>query len=131
MARKGSYRRKSHRHSRKHRGGAAPNPASYSSASTYGMAVNGTGNSQFDRVFSQGGMDGRFQSNTIVGAQGQNLGLPPTVAQKAGGRRRSKKGGFWGEVINQAVVPFGILGLQQTYGRKKRTGGKTHRRRRH
>jgi hypothetical protein len=131
MARKSSYRRKSHRRGRKHRGGAAPNPSSYSSASTYGMAVNGTGDSQFDRVFSQSGMDGRFQSNTIVGAQGQNLGLPPTLAQKAGGRRRSKKGGFWGEVINQAVVPFGILGLQQTYGKKRHSGGKTRRRRRH
>ena len=132
MARKSSCRRKSHRHGRKHRGGTAANPSSYSSASTYGMAVNGTGDSQFNRVFNQSGMDGRFQSNVIVGAQGQNLGLPPTLAQKAGGRRRrSKKGGFWGEVINQAVVPFGILGLQQTYRRKGHKGGKTHRRRRH
>lgn len=131
MARKCSYRRKSHRRGRKHRGGSAANPSSYSSASTYGMAVNGSGDSQFDRVFSQSGMDNRFQSNTIVGVQGQNLGLPPTVAQKAGGRRRSKKGGFWGEVINQAVVPFGILGLQQTYGKKRHNGGKTRRRRRH
>ena len=131
MARKSSHRRKSHRHGRKHRGGSAPNPSSYSSASSYGMVVNGTGDSQFNRVFSQSGMDSKFQSNTIVGAQGQNLGLPPTVAQRAGGRRRSKKGGFWGQVINQAVVPFGILGLQQTYRRKNHRGGKTHRRRRH
>ena len=43
MARKGSYRRKSRRHSRKHRGGNAPNPSSYSSASSYGMVVNGSG----------------------------------------------------------------------------------------
>lgn len=131
MARKSSHRRKSHRHGRKHRGGSAPNPSSYSSASSYGMVVNGTGDSQFNRVFSQSGMDSKFQSNTIVGAQGQNLGLPPTVAQRAGGKRRSKKGGFWGQVINQAVVPFGILGLQQTYRRKNHHGGKTHRRRRH
>jgi len=132
MARKSSYRRKSHRHGRKHRGGSsAPNPSSYSSASSYGMAVNGSGDSQFNRVFSQNGMDSRFQSNTIVGVQGQNLGLPPTVAQRAGGKRRSKKGGFWGQVINQAVVPFGILGLQQTYRRKHHSGGKTHRRRKH
>jgi hypothetical protein len=82
--------------------------------------------SQFNRVFGNGG-----NSNIITGAQGQNSGLPPTVAQKAGGRRRSKKGGFWGEVINQAIVPFGILGLQQTYRRKRHTGGKTRRRRRH
>ena len=79
MARKSSYRRKSHRHGRKHRGGSAPNPSSYSSASTYGMVVNGSGDSQFNRVFSQSGMDSKFQSNTIVGAQGQNLGIPPTV----------------------------------------------------
>ena len=129
MAHKHSHRRKSHRRGRKHRGGSAPNTSSYSSATTYGMAVNGTGNSQFDRVFSQTGMDGKYQSNTIVGVQGQNLGPSPSVAQRAGGRRRSKKGGFWGEVINQAIVPFGILGLQQTYGRKRRGGGRTRRRR--
>ena len=126
MARKCSYRRKSHRHGRKHRGGNAPNPSSYSSATTYGGVVNGSLDSQFNRVFGNGG-----NSNILTGAQGQNLGLPPTVAQRAGGRRRSKKGGFWGEVINQAIVPFGILGLQQTYGRKRSGGRKTHRRRRH
>jgi len=126
MARKCSHRRKSHRHGRKHRGGSAPNPSSYSSATTYGGVVNGSLDSQFDRVFGNGG-----NSNILTGAQGQNLGLPPTVAQKAGGRRRSKKGGFWGEVINQAIVPFGIFGLQQTYRRKHHNGGKTHRRRRH
>jgi len=129
MARKSFNRRKSHR--RKHRGGSAPNSSSYSSATTYGGVVNGSGDSQFNRVFSQTGMDGRSQSNTIIGVQGQNAGIPPSLAQRAGGRRRSKKGGFWGEVINQAIVPFGILGLQQTYRRKKSVGGKTHRRRRH
>ena len=68
MARKGSYRRKSHRHSRKHRGGSnAPNPSSYSSASSYGMAVNGTVDSQFNRVFGNGG-----NSNILTGVQGQN-----------------------------------------------------------
>jgi hypothetical protein len=113
MARKGSYRRKSH----KHRGG------SYSSASTYGSFVNGSVDSQFDRVYGPNGTGGQY-----TGAQGQNSRLPPTLAQKAGSRK--KKGGFWGEVINQAIVPFGILGLQQTYRRKRSGGGKTHRRKR-
>jgi hypothetical protein len=124
MARKSSYRRKSHRHGRKHRGGNAPNPSSYSSATTYGGVVNGSMDSQFNRVFGNGG-----NSNIITGAQGQNSGIPATLAQRAGSRK--KRGGFWGEVINQAVVPFGILGLQQTYGRKRSGGRKTHRRRRH
>lgn len=129
MAHKCSSRRKSHRHrhrhGRKHRGGSSANPSSYSSASTYGMAVNGSGDSQFDRVFGNGG-----NSNVITGVQGQNAGIPATLAQKAGGKR-SKKGGYWGQIINQAVVPFGILGLQQTYRNKKRGGGKTRRHRRH
>jgi len=118
MARKGSYRRKSHRHGKKHRGG------SYSSASTYGSYVNGSGDSQFNRVFGPNGSGGMY-----TGAQGQNAGLPPTVTQKAGGKRRSKKGGFWGSIINQAVVPFGILGLQQAYSRKRSGVGRTRKRR--
>ena len=131
MAHKGSSRRKSHRHrhrhGRKHRGGSSANPSSYSSASTYGMAVNGSGDSQFNRVFGNGG-----NSNIITGVQGQNAGIPATLAQKAGGKRstggkRSKRGGFWGQIINQAIVPFGILGLQQTYRRKRSGGGKTRR----
>lgn len=124
MAHKGSSRRKSHRHrhGRKHRGGSSANPSSYSSASTYGMAVNGSGDSQFNRVFGNGG-----NSNIITGVQGQNSGIPATLAQKAGGKR-SKRGGFWGQIINQAIVPFGILGLQQTYRRKRSGGGKTRRR---
>jgi hypothetical protein len=52
---------------------------------------------------------------------GAQLGL----VQRAGSRhRRGRKGGFLGEVINQAIVPIGLLGLQQTYRRKK--GGKRH-----
>ena len=112
--------------SRRHRkgGASAADPSTYSSASSYGMAVNGTGNSQFERVFSQTGPDAQYPSNQIVGVQGQNLGYSPSATiQKAGSRK--KKGGFWGQIINQALVPFGILGMQQTYRRKKHGGKKT------
>ena len=110
MARK-SFRSRSRSHRRRHRGGS-----SYSSASSYGMSVNGSMNDQFDRVMNDGS-----SSNTIIGAQGQ----------RAGSRRKSKRGGFWGQVINQAVVPFGILGMQQTYNKRNHNNGKTHRRRRY
>jgi len=40
-------------------------------------------------------------------------------------RTRSRRGGFLGSLVNQAIVPFSILGLQQTY-RKKKHGGKKH-----
>ena len=126
--RKGSRSRSCSRRHRK--GGAnAPDPSSYSSASTYGMAVNGSGDSQYNRVFSNSSPDAQFPSNTIVGVQGQNVGYSPST-QKAGGRRRKRRGGFWGPIVNQAVVPFGILGMQQTYRRKKYGGSKSRRHRR-
>ncbi len=102
----------------------------YTSASTYGSYVNGTPASQYNRVFDQAGTYGQIPSNVIVGAQGQNV-TPVTrmptsaelsLAQKAGRRRR--RGGFFSEVVNQAIVPLGILGMQQTYKRKR--GGKRH-----
>lgn len=100
----------------------------YSDGASYGMYVNGTGGSQWTRTMDQAGPYGGVPGNTIIGAQGQNIqptGQMPSqnnlaLIQKAGGKRR--KGGFLGEVINQAIVPLSLLGMQQTYRRKK--GGK-------
>ena len=127
--------RKSHRHSKRrmHRGGSG----SYSSASTYGSYVNGSGNAQYNRVFDQAGAYGRISGNDIIGAQGQNIPTTsqmPTssqlsLIQKAGRRRRG--GGLIGSVVNQALVPFTLLGLQQTYRRGKKGGRKTRRHRKH
>ena len=104
--------------SRTMKGGmSAADPSSYSSATTYGEAVNGSGDSQFSRVFDQAGIDGKFQSNTSVGAQGQNLGPSPSASYKmTGGKRarrsrKSKKGGFFAGILNQAAVPFSLVGL--------------------
>jgi len=93
---------------RRLKGGAnAPSPSSYGSASSYQIAVNGNTNAQLSRVNDSGS-----NSNTIVGVQGQKAG-----------KGKVKRGGLWGEVINQAIVPFGLLAAQQTYNRK-RSGGK-------
>jgi len=101
-----------HSNKRRHRGGAgAPNPSSYSSAATYGEAVNGSVDSQLTRAFANN------QGNTSVGVQGQRAGSK----RRHGGSRR-KRGGFWGQVFSEALAPFTILGLQQTYRSKK--GGK-------
>jgi len=123
MARHGRRNR-----SRKMRGG------NYTDGASYGMYVNGSGGSQWNRTMDQAGPYGQVQGNIIIGAQGQNITPPSQVpnseqlalVQKAG--KRHRKGGFLGEVINQAVVPFALLGAQQTYGRKRK-GGKTHKRR--
>ena len=105
------------RHSRRHRGGAgAPSPSSYSSGASYGVAVNGpTVEGQFDRTFMGNG------PANYRGVQGQMTG---------GRKSRRKRGGFFGEIINQAIVPFTLLSMQQTY-RKKHRGGRKTRRRRH
>jgi len=112
------HRRKGSRRN-KHRGGSgAPNPSSYSSAATYGVAVNGsTVQGQFDRTFMGNG------PANYTGVQGQMTG------GRKSRKSRKRRGGFFGEIINQAIVPFGILGIQQTYG-KKRHGGRTRKRRR-
>jgi hypothetical protein len=83
-------------------------------------ATVGSGNQQYDNVF----LSSRNSSNSngIVGLQGQRAG-------KRGGKRggtKKRRGGYWSQVINQAIVPFTLLGLQQTYRRKK--GGRKTRR---
>ena len=101
---------------------------SYTDGASYGMYVNGTGGSQWTRTMDQAGPYGGVPGNTIIGAQGQNvqptsqMPTPSNLAldQRAGRKRR--KGGYLGDVINQAIVPLSILGMQQTYRRKK--GGK-------
>ena len=49
---------------------------------------------------------------------------PPAGSQQGGKRRhrgsRSKKGGYWAQVIEQALVPFGLLGLQNAYAKRTR-----------
>jgi len=37
-------------------------------------------------------------------------------------KNKSIRGGFLGSIINQALVPFGLLAAQQTY--RKKSGGK-------
>lgn len=122
------------RHKKSMRGGDA-----YSSAATYGQYVNGTENAQYNRVFSQTGPYASNASNVSIGAQGQNSHFvdAPNAAnlaliQRAGSKRKhtkKRRGGFLGQVINQAIVPFGILGMQQSYKRKHRhTRSKSRRR---
>lgn len=119
-----------HRYSRKHRGGNG----SYTSAASYQEYVNGTSvNDQVNRTFGESVSN---NGNLIIGAQGQNAtmsGIPSneqlSLVQSAG-KSRKRRGGVWGSVINQAIVPFSILGLQQSYKKHKKGGRKTKRHRR-
>lgn len=104
-----------------------------SSAATYEMGVNGTGDQQFARVFSQSGPYGAIPGNTIIGAQGQNatfVGAPSAASLSLiqnGGRKRRRGGGL-GAVLYSAAAPAVLLGMQQTY-RRGRSGKRGTRRR--
>lgn len=126
------------RHSRRHRSRSRRmRGGSYSSASSYGMYVNGPGGAQWNRTMDQTGSYGQVPGNVIIGAQGQNVqpaSMMPNQSQlnlasggQGGGRRRRRRGGFLGEVVNQAIVPFALVGMQNTYRRRK--GGKRRTRR--
>jgi hypothetical protein len=110
---------------RKYRGG------NYSSATGYNDYVNGaSGNDQYNRVFSASSPYNT--GNGLVGAQGQQVFHQPNTGNSSllnGGRRRrhrTRRGGNLGTILSQAVVPFSLLGLQQSY-RKKRGGTRKRR----
>lgn len=138
MARHHSRRHsRSHSRSRRNRSRQMRGGTPYSSGASYGVYVNGPENAQYNRVFDQSGSYGQIPGNVIIGAQGQNITPPsqvPSAAQLAlvqkAGKRRHRKGGILGAVVNQAIVPFGLLGLQQTY-KRKRGGSRKHRTRKH
>lgn len=61
----------------------------YSSASSYGMYVNGPSTeAQFSRTFDVQGPYGKIPGGTIIGAQGQNI---PNLSLKGGKKRKTKK----------------------------------------
>jgi len=95
------------RRSMKRGGAGAPNPATYSSAAGYGMAVNGSGNSQWDRTFIGNG------PANYVGVQGQRAG------SRKSRKGKNRKGGSWGAMLNQAIVPFALFGMQQSYNTRR------------
>ena len=124
------------RHSRRHRSRSRSRGMSGGGATEYVYSVVGSGDSQFSRTLDQAGAYGQIPGNIIIGTQGQNVqpaSIMPTQAQlnlaQGGGRRRRKRGGFIGEVVNQAIVPFALVGMQNTYRRKR--GGRSRRTRRH
>ena len=123
---------------RRQRGGAGeppapptPAPAPYSDSASYMLSKVGDGNTQWNNVFAT-------QGPVPFGNEIRPLDGNSTVqsAIQAGGRRRrgtrrGRRGGFFGNVISQAIVPFGLLALQNKYSRRlrhKRGGTRKHRR---
>ncbi len=93
------------------------------------MAAVGNGQTQFNNVMSGS------QTSNVIQPISQHVALP--VAQSGGrrsvhrrrnGKGRTKKGGYWGAVLEQAIVPLTLLGLQQKFP-GRRNNNRTQRRR--
>jgi hypothetical protein len=141
--------RLSRRRSNKHRGflggGLAENSATVNYPGNGGGGAGwvegkyGNEDQQYNSVFDIGSKT-LGNSFTILPASQTPTPGNLSLIQSAGGRRRGrrgrgrmtkKRGGFlMGEVINQAVVPFGLLALQNRYGRRKSRMNKSRRSRR-
>lgn len=143
--------RLSRRRSTRHRGflgGSVSNPPLAENSATVNYTDHGGGgagwvetkygdeNQQYSSVFDIGSKT-LGNSFTVLPASQTPTPANLSLIQSAGGRRRGrgrmtkKRGGFlMGEVINQAVVPFGLLALQNRYGRRKSRMNKSRRSRR-
>ena len=103
------------RRSRKQRGG--------DSAWQSVMNAVGSGNTQWQNVF---GPNSRAMGNQITHANG----TPNTnMSLKLKGGRRRRRGKKGGNFLSTAAVPFGLLALNHTYGRRSK-GRKSRRTRR-
>ena len=105
------------------------------SAWSYVYDTVGSGLTQFKNALTlQPGENlATIQSNDIVprsNLNAQNMQGYPTanelyLIQKGAGKRRRKRGGSFGAILNQAAAPLLILGAQQTF--KKRQSRRTKR----
>lgn len=104
---------------RKRRGGAA-------SGAEYVASVLGTEDQQYKNVFES---PVNNSGNAIVGLAGQQSVRP--VQTQLGGKRRTKRGGYWGQVLSTALVPFGLWAAQNRFSKRRgvKHGGKTRKHR--
>jgi len=116
-------------------GAVAPlNPSTFAAsgaegAAPYVLSQYGDANTQWDNVFRGSGPSP--YGNQLVNLQHPGVTSPamvpkpeppaPPAAGQKGGSRRRRRGGFMGSVLSQAAVPFGLLALQQSYGRRMKS----------
>jgi hypothetical protein len=106
------------RRSRKQKGGDG--------AADWVLKNFGDGNTQWQNTFGPQSITQGSLVPTLPGAIAVVNGtLPQGIASNAapaqfGGRRKKKKGGFWGNAISQALVPFTLLFAQNRFSKRSR-----------
>jgi len=122
------YAARSGGRSRRRRGGQ--------SAAAYEMTAVGSGGSQWNNVFNNPQTmnaptgNGLWSADLTQNVNGVRPADPSLGKLMQGGKRRhkrSRRGGNLLDIVSQAAVPFGLLGLQQTYSKRRRGGRKSRR----
>ena len=120
------YAARSGGRSRRRRGGQ--------SAAAYEMTAVGT--NQWNNVFNNPQTmnaptgNGLWSADLTQNVNGVRPADPSLGKLMQGGKRRhkrSRRGGNLLDIVSQAAVPFGLLGLQQTYSKRRRGGRKSRR----
>jgi hypothetical protein len=120
---------KKHRTTYRKKGGNVGTTVNYGNASNWMLSTVGTKDQQYNNVFDSSKPYSNY-GNTIVSLDGKHHAGGRRIRNRISNRRGKGRGGNLAQVINQAVVPFGLLGLQQSYRRKnssKKGGGRTRR----
>lgn len=130
MAKHGKRRRTSRRQSfNSMQKGKSKTQAGGAGAAENVMAAVGDGQTQFNNVMMGS------QTSNVIQPISQHVALPVpqsggrrSVHRRRNGKGRTKKGGYWGAVLEQAIVPLTLLGLQQKFP-GRRHNNRTQRRR--
>ena len=106
------HKRKHKRRTRKHhmRGGKALVGNSYETVSSSGGP---SGWSYVNNLV--GGLDTQYNNSLVGNTPGTNLVVGSRGTMSGGRRHRHRRGGSFGNVISNAVIPLGLLAVQQTY----------------
>jgi len=99
---------------------STPQTLDYGSASGYALNMVGNGEVQTQNAFGSNNTGNSLRSVDGLYSVGGSRKKSRHYRHKKNkyGKKYSKKGGNWGSVLGQAAVPFTLLGLQQTYGKK-------------
>jgi hypothetical protein len=115
-----------HRRNKSKRGGALGfsnvTQADEYGAGKYVLDRYGSESQQYNNTFNQNnGVPN--SANTLVDLKGHQLG-----GRRRNKSHRKKRGGFISNVVNQAIVPLTLLGLQQRFKKKSNNSSKTRKR---
>jgi len=104
------------------------------SAASNAMKVVGSGQDQWRNVFDNpqthaastgNGLWSTDLSKNVAGVKPIDHSLGKLMQGGKKPSRKTRKGGNFIDIIGQAVVPFGLLGMQQAYSRRKNGYGKS------